>query len=120
MLTNNTYKSCLKCKYFIPHLSTDIKEIISKGKCYKNKKFCNIINDFDYEYIKDCRKSIIKCGREARYFEKSKYKNQIIYTKYIASLPYLFLYMGSAVYFYYIGKFIGTFIGGIIVFYILP
>ena len=104
------YKNCLKCKYFIPHLSIDVKEIVSKGKCYKNKRFCNIINEFDYDYIKDCRQSDIKCGRKAKYFEESILQNKIKYTKYIAYQPYIFIAVGSTIYSFYIIKLFVSFI----------
>lgn len=108
MLILKTYKNCLKCKNFIPNLSIYTDEIVSKSKCAKFKKYCLITNDYENEYIKECRKNKLKCGRDAKYYEESKYniEYKIKFIKYIAYQPYVFIIIGSSINIFILLKYI--------------
>jgi len=61
--SNNSLKICKDCKYFIEN-----------KECKKFSETDLVTGSKTYEYAKNMRNDITKCGMEAKYFEKNNYK----------------------------------------------
>ena len=71
IIRNINTPSCKNCIHYEPNIyDYDINSSLNKCNNFGSKDI--ITNKIDYDYANECRKDEMKCGIEAKYFEKEK------------------------------------------------